>query len=655
MPQRNLKLNEEQEENLLKYLEQRVKSLQLVNRERIDADRHSWNVYENSRKDRVSSDTVFGASNLSIPLVSLIVDHFSARADDALLGTSPYFRFDAQGPSTEDPAKDFDKYFLWKLETRGRTRNVYSNVLRSVYVQRSVFLKAVYEDRRTTWTDREARVLFDKNTGEPVELLDVGLVVEGEANFVPVETVDGEPSMVLEADPTFELDPEVHEFRPYPKGVPMETVHYQGPRAVEVDYDRILVPDVRDISKADCIVELYDKPLEWIKKRWAERGHLTYEDYVQRIRNADASRKTNRDAEREAGAMDLEDLTFDRDKVVRPLQEIWLRRNVLGEDMEQDIYLLVDPETKTIINYEYTAKLTPDGKHPYSKVSIRRHKSLVESLLQYQNYVDLQFNSESYRNALSANPMSGVDTSLFRNEEEDLEIYPGKMVELKEGGRINEAITFTDMPQRELVTQKLIDFVFGVVQLWLGVSNLAQGDYQALAPANTATGVEATMQEASKIGKMWMRDIIESLEDNLTKLVQIAMYTLDAEEVYEYMEGDVRNFGVISPDDLADLDVKVTVVLSPQRSQRDLERNELILKIVERYLTYPAFMRPFVRPAMEDMLGTLGVEDASNYLPEEAPDMPVEAPPAGEGDGSTEAAVAGMGNSNTAGRNQNTG
>jgi len=200
----------------------------------------------------------------------------------------------------------------------------------------------------------------------------------------------------------------------------------------------------------------------------------------------------------------------------------------------------------------------------------------------------------------------------------------------------------------------LLDFVFGVVQLWLGVSNLAQGDYQALAPANTATGVEATLQEASKIGKMWMRDIIESLEDNLTKLVQIAMYTLDAEEVYEYMEGDVRNFGVVSPDDLADLDVKVTVVLSPQRSQRDLERNELILKIVERYLTYPAFMRPFVRPAMEDMLGTLGVEDASNYLPEEAPDMPVEAPPAGEGDGSTEAAVAGMGNSNTAGRNQNT-
>lgn len=654
MPKRNLRLSQTQEAELFKYIEQRLPVLRDVNKDRIDADRHSWNVYENSRADRESPDSVFAHSNLSVPLTSLIVDHFSARADDALVGTSPFFRFDAQSPSSELTADAYDKYFLWKLEHKAKTRSVYSTALRSVYVQRAVFLKAVYEDCSTLWIDRENRVLYDITTNKPVELLGIGYITESDARFVPAQGPEGE-EFALEQDPTFFLDPSKHVFREFSSGIRMQTTHFQGPKAVEVDYDRILVPDVSDLMKADIIVEMFDKPLQWIEQRWAERDHLSYKDYVRRIRDADAKRKTNVDSEKEDGTPPVEDTSFDTHKVVRGLHEIWLRRDVLNEGIEQDIYLLVDMDSRTIVNMEFTAKMTPDGKHPYSRVSIRRRKSLVEALLQYQNYVDLQFNSESYRNALAANPMTGTDRSLFRNEEEDLIIFPGANIEMKEGAKINEAITFTDMPQKELMTQKLLDFVFGVVQLWLGVSNLAQGDYQALAPANTATGVEATLQEASKIGKMWMRDIIDGLEDNLYKLTQLAIYTLDQEEVYEYMEGDVRAFGSISPNDLDDLDVKVTVVMAPQRSQRDLERNELILKIVERYLMYPEFMRPFVRPAMEDMLETLGIEEATKYLPEEAPDMPVETPAAGEGDGSTEVATSGMGNSNTQGRNQNTG
>jgi len=655
MPDRNLQLSSEQEDKLFKYLEKRVETLETLNEARIKADRHSWNVYENSRKDREAPDSIFEYSNLSIPLTSLIVDHFSARADDALLGTSPFFRFDAQGVSSEMTAEDYDRYFIWKLETRGKTRKTYSDALRSVYIQRSVFLKAVYEDSRTSWVDREARVLMNLQTGEPVELLGVGYVLESETEFLQMQKPDGSTGIYLQQDPTFEVIPGVHEFADYNKGIEMQTTHFQGPRSVEVPYDQILVPDVKDLAKADIVVEKFDKTLEWVKRRWSDRNGLSFEDYEGRIKNTDASRKTNKDKEKEDGELPDEDLDFDRDKIVRPLHEVWLRRNVLGASMEQDVYLLVDLDAKTIVDYEFTAKMTPDGKHPYTKVNIRRHKSLVEAILQYQNFVDMQFNSESFRNALAANPMTGTDNSKFRNEEEDLTIMPGRNVNMKEDQKINEAITFTDMPQKELVTQKLIDFVFGVVQLWLGVSNLAQGDYQALAPANTATGVEATLQEASKIGKMWMRDIIEGLEENLFKLTQLAIYTLDQEEVFEYMEGEVRSFGAMSPQDLMDLDVKVTVVMAPQRSQRDLERNELILKIVERYLLYPEFMRPYVRPAMEDMLETLGIEDPTKYLPENAPEMPREAPAAGEGDGSTEVATAGMGNSNTQGRNQTTG
>jgi len=649
----NLRLTEQQENKLMEYVEKRFASLQTLNKERIDNDRLSWRVYNNDRIDREVPDTIFEKSNLPVPLTSLIVDHFVARTDDAVTGTRPIFRFDAQGASTEKTAEDFDRYFNWKLEQRAKTRRVYSNMFVSVYVQRITFLKAVYEERVSYWVDREQRVLFDAATDSPVQLLGVGYIVEGQHQFVERPLPDGSTVPVLEDDPTFVLDPTRHEYRELTKGVPMTQRHYAGPRARVVESDRILIPDVCDPAEADCVIEIYDKPLSWVKQRWVDRRWLSYKDFVGKLREKNAS-KNKRDIE-EREKKNFEDLGFDTDEVMVSLREVWLRRDVQGIGVSQDFCIVYEATTGIPVYYEYVAKLTPDNEFPYTFVKLGKDKSLVETISVYQEYIDTQFNSESYRNELSANPITGKDRAAFENEDEEIEVFPGNTYDLKEGKRIDDAISSMTLPQADSKTQQLIDFIFGVVQLWLGVSNLAQGDYQALAPANTATGVEATLQEASKIGRMWMRDIIDCLEDNLTKLVQIAIRTLDQEEVYEYMEGDVRSFASMDPEELENLDIKVTVVLTQQKGQRELERNELILKIVERYLMYPSFMRPYVRSAMARMLMALGVEEVDQYLPEEAPDMPVETPAAGEGDGSTEVSTAGMGNSNAAGRNQTTG
>lgn len=650
----NLRLTEKQREDLATYIDKRHASLLAVNQDRIDADRESWNAYDNSREGRAQEGTIYFHSNLAVPLTSLIVDHFSARTDDSVVGSRAFFRFDAQGPSMERPAQDFDRYFSWKLERRARTRRVYSKAIFSIYVQRKTFLKAVYDDRRSMWIDRDVRVLFDRQTDQPVELLGVGFVVEGREQFIPAQTPEGEPALVLESDPSFVLDPDRHEFRDYPQGIPMEQINYSGPRVVEVDYDRILVPDVYDLGDADCVIEEFDKPLEWVEARWVTRQGMSFKDFTNLLRKT-ATEKTDRDEakgeEVEELEEDKENLDFDTDAVSVGLWEIWLRRDVDGSGYPQDVYVLYEPQTRTIVMWEYAAKMTPDGQFPYTQIQLGR-RSLVETISQYQEYVDKQFNSQSYRNALIANPITGVDRTALVDEEEEFELAPGFSVDLKEGKTIADLLSHAVVPNTDGNTQALIDFVFGVVQLWLGVSNMAQGDYQALAPANTATGVEATLQEASKIGRMWMRDIIEGLEDNLERLVKIAIYTLDEEEVFEYMEGDVRAFGTIRPEELRSLDVRVTVLIAPQKGQRDLERNELALRIVERYLQYPAFMRPHVRPAMESMLRTLGIEDVDKYLPEEAPDMPTETPEEGEGSGRAEAAVQSMGNSNPSGENQ---
>jgi hypothetical protein len=669
MKESNLKLNEKQEEDLVKYVLERVDQLKEDNRERIEMDRISWKTYNNDRDDRISPDSIFEKSNLSVPMTSLIVDHFMARAEDEITGTSPYFKFDAQGAGDIDMAEAFDKYFNWKLEDRGETRERLEEAYLHIFIQRAVILKAVYEEDVSVWYDHERNALFNNETQDFEDMPDQGPILEGEAQFLPeMNPMTGETELRLSTDPTFQMIPGVHEFQPFPDGIPTQQVKYKGPRSEVVDSDRFLCPSkAESIEKADILVELYDKDLNWVRELFYDREWLSFGDYAEQIKR-DANPRSEIDKNKDS----REDLTFDSDKNPSvPVLECWVKRDVLGTGHPQEFCIFIDPETKKPLYYEYVAKLTPDNRKPYSVVSIGKERnrwcgpSLPERIRIFQEYVDRQFNSQSYRNELAANPIIGVNPQAVEDEPEDVELHAGKIFELKDQYTIDDFINFAAVPNVDVRTQDLIDFVFGIVQLWLGVSNMAQGDYQALAPANTATGVEATLREASKIGRRWMRRIVRGYEDHITKLVQVAMATMDEEEAYEYMEGEVRELGVMTPEMIEKIDINVRVVLSQDQGQRAIEKANLALQTQERFFQSPPEMRPFMRPMLKRILDAMGFEKTDELLPPEAPADPKteaeimkmmgdnaaqgESPPPGDG---VAAAAQGMGNSNPAGANQ---
>tara|TARA_Y100001963_G_scaffold159414_1_gene262976 strand:+ start:914 stop:2944 length:2031 start_codon:yes stop_codon:yes gene_type:complete len=670
MKQSNIQLNEKQESDLLKYLKNRFEQLKEDNRERIDADKQSWKSYHNLKDDRVIEDTIFAQSNLSVPLTTLVVDHFMARAEDEITGTSPYFKFDAQGPSDLEMAESYDKYFNWKIEDRAETRERLEESYLHIFVQRAVIMKSVYEEDVSTWFDRERNALFNNETQEFEEIPGEGPILEGEARFLPEPNpVTGETEMRLATSPTFQMVPGVHQFQPFPEGVPTQQVKYKGPRSEVIDSDRFLCPStVESIEKSDILAELYDKDMRWVREIFLEREWFSYEDY-RHLMKKDANPRS--DIEKNEGR--VENLDFDSEQNPSvPIVEFWLKRDILGTGQPQEFCVFYDPENEKLLYYEYVAKLTPDNRIPYSVVSIGKERnkwcgySLPERIKTFQHYIDKQFNSQSYRNELSANPIIGVNPQAVEDEPEDVELHAGKIFELKDQYTIDDFIGFSQVPQADMKTQELIDFVFGIVQLWLGVSNMAQGDYQALAPANTATGVEATLREASKIGRRWMRRIVKGFEGHLTKMVKIAMATMDEAEVYEYMEGDVRAFAVMTPEMIENLDVNVRVILSQDQGQRAIEKANLALQTQERYFQSPPEMRPFMRPMLKRILDAMGYERTDELLPPEAPPDPKteaeimkmmgdNAAPGGESpqprDG-VMAATEGMGNSNPQGQNQ---
>jgi len=665
----NLKITKKQEDKLLKYLLDRVEQLKEDNRERIEHDKISWKMYHNDRTDRVGYDSIFSNSNLSIPMTSLVVDHFMARAEDEITGTSPYFKFEAQGAGDQESAEAYDKYFNWKLEDKGQTRERLEESYLHLFIQRALVLKSTYKEEVSTWYDYERNGLFNNERGEFEEIPGEGPIIEGEAQFIPeMNPMTGESELRLASDPSFQMIPGVHEFQPLPQGVPTQQVKYKGPRSEVIDSDRFLCPTTAEsLEDADIVVELYDKDMRWAQKMFLDREWMNFGHYYNLV-NKDANPRSPIEKNEDR----IENLDFDNEENPSiQILECWVKRDVLGTGDPQEFCVFVDPEAKKILYYEFVAKLTPDNRIPYTAVSIGKDrnkwcgKSLPERIRSFQEYVDKQFNSQSYRNELAANPIMGVNPQAVEDEPEDVELHAGKIFELKDQYNIDDFLQFSAIPNVDIKTQELIDFVFGIVQLWLGVSNMAQGDYQALAPANTATGVEATLREASKIGRRWMRRIVRGFEEHLTKLVQVAMATMDEEEVFEYMEGDVRAFGVMTPDAIRNIGINTKVILSQDQGQRAIEKANLALQTQDRYFQSPPEMRPFIRPMLKRILDAMGFERTDELLPQEAPPDPkTEAEIAkmlgdnaaqGEANAPKDgvsAATAGMGNSNPQGMNQ---
>jgi len=671
MKESNLKLNKKQEEKLVEYTLERVRQLKEDNRERIETDKISWKTYHNDRSDRVSYDGIFSHSNLSVPMTSLVVDHFMARAEDEITGTSPYFKFEAQGASDLETAEGYDKYFNWKIEDQAKTRERLEESYLHLFIQRALVLKSTYREDISVWYDYERNGLFNNQTGAFEEIPGEGPIIEGESQFIPeINPLTGETELRLATDPSFQMIPGVHEFQPLPQGVPTQQVKYRGPRSEVIDSDRFLCPSTAEsVDEADIVVELYDKDLKWVRDMFMNRDWISFPDYLNLMK-----KDANPRSEVEENEERKENLSFDSDEnPVVPIIECWIKRDVLGTGTPQEFCIFIDTETEKPIYYEYVAKLTPDNKVPYTAVSIGKERnkwcgsSLPERIRSFQEYVDRQFNSQSYRNELAANPIIGINAQAVEDEPEDVELHAGKIFELKDQYSIDDFINFAAVPNVDIRTQDLIDFVFGIVQLWLGVSNMAQGDYQALAPANTATGVEATLREASKIGRRWMRRIVRGFEEHLTKLVQVTMATIDEEEVFEYMEGDVRAFGVMSPEAIRDIGINVRVMLSQDQGQRAIEKANLALQTQDRYFQSPPEMRPFMRPMLKRILDAMGFEKTDEFLPAEAPADPKSEAEiakmlgdnAAQGGGESpaprdgvSAVASGMGNSNPQGMNQ---
>ena len=630
-----LRLNQEQESDLIEYIKRRVKELERDNKERIAADKKSDLTYRLQQKARALPGTLFEQSNFPVPLTAWVVDHFSARSEDEVLGRDPCVHFTPQGSADVDVARGIDRLAAYKLFTQGSVKTDLQKSIYPVFAHRALILKATYAEKFNEWEEYDHQLLHDAATGAPVEILNHGFILRDVDTFTTVaDMATGQERQQLDADPTFAAEPGRHYFAPAPKPVRFKERLYAAPKSMQVDSDRFLAPsNVRTLDDADFIAETYDKKYSWVLEQFSERPWLTSDALNAKLRGDTAEKKTKG----KRAEISRENLSFDYINSNHGILECWVQRDVLGWGKPQQFRVFFMPKHDIILSCDFAVKITPQGRQPYTAIAIWQQDdvwwgySIPEMLEPIQDYVDLQFNRHSHRNAINSNPIVGEHAEAIEGNRSFSDLKPFDVVPLAEGKTIRDWIETFVFPNADQDTQDLIDKAIYWVNFWLGISNIARGDYSDVPQNTTLGGQEATLKEASKLSRRWTRRLITGLEDHLTLLVRVMVATMDEEEAFIFLEGDARQMGVLEAARVRDILIDAKLVFNVDQTSKSVEVNRLSLEIVEKYANFlitAPWIIPMVRPLMKSSLYLLGHDDVDTMLPlpPMIPPMPIMAP-----------------------------
>lgn len=652
MRKTNCVLTEEQEIELRDYLSQRLKSLRSDNTDRIEADEASWRAYENDGSCRAGDQkSIFSKSNVHLPITSMIADYFLVRsAAEFPADGEPFFGFKPVGADDQTKAQDFNRYFNWKLDQKGGASSVYLDGLADIYVQRAAIFKCAYRKDAKKWFDREAVILWDKQSKQPVLTPENGFVIKDEdgwseapepiaAEVANVAAVAGAvPPEVpkqtfLTSNPSVVWDATRYEWAPPPSPLIREETLYEGAQPQRVDYDRFLCPSTAEsVESADCIAELYDKDKYWYHSMWLERPWNRWADMEAEFAGDDNKAKT------EGENKSKENTGFDDKRPVRKVVEFWVRRDIIGYG-EMNLCVFFDEASEKLIWYEFVEKICPDRKRPYVAIAIGKGKkrwwglSMPEKVAQYQDKIDRNFNAEAYRNEMNSNPLPGTDDSVLEDPDQlgdDLVFGPGQRMKMKPGKKIDDYISFASMPNLDANTARLADVVLKLVQEWLHMSdsNMGQLEQTSGGEAQTATGEEIRAEESGTMGRRWNRRIITGYQQLTKKLVQLtsALLPRNQKETFEFFEGQDVLTGTMTGQDIAGLDVDVQILIKKKFTTEERRKAEQVVKIQTAYIMLPPEWRIIMREGFLIQLNSLGVADAEKLLPVTIAPPPLAAP-----------------------------
>lgn len=614
------------------------------------------------REEGKGTDNIFDLSNESMGLVRSAILFTTARTREDIFGSSPWLAAKPVGLADNALADNIQRHLPWKIDQSNfqesgeegieRCFNLGESILKHTW-RRDAQTFHRYANVRTDPKNKEKRPTGKRDVDDQEETIEFNAPVltetgdyifdtdaEHEREVVP--GAEGAPPtlgrVLPPADPSAPeapeqpagqtvrvsaKDPDVilhdhHEFESYL--IPDEVVHYEGLDVSAVDFRQFRCRmDVARLEDSDFRGHVYQARLSDLRKRMGENWDDESREIFERIKNGgDSSPKTD---EKRAGTPargDDENPTF-------ACMDVEFERDPEGEGNTTWFYATVLMESQEIIFADYLANVTPKGQSMFSVSAINspfgcwHGRGWYELYWQVMQALDKHFNLVMYRNAMSSNPIAGVNPEAIEEDLEEIDLVPGYRVTLKPGKTLKDFIEFLQMPNLDQNTWQIIEMMIKLFQLETGVTSAAQGGLGDMPATNTATGIQSVLSSGATLQKRPTAEIRRGLEDGLKKSAKIIYLHQNQAETFAVGEGENRELATLDPAQVAGMEIDVTLTLTRFRQREDIENAMACLNVAQQYLALPESEKAAQRPLYIQILKGHGIDNADAIIREPIP------------------------------------
>ena len=575
---------------------------------------------------------IFAAGqNLHIPMTRRTVQQMIARAQNHFFAAEPFCTATPVGIDDIDVATTCNEWVQYKFK-QGRIKLAGMKSIELAGIRGECVMETRHRvDRQDYGTI--ASVLIGPD-GEPVVAADNDCIYEDDTWHVDDET----GVLVLDRDGE---TPQPHGglrssmFRQ--RKVRRSIVRQRGPEARPVAFKDFLAPlNAESLQTADTLVHFEDITAIEIAGQFIERLQAArqwdpgqYPRTLEFLRTAASNQHagtTAADAVRpELGESVHSTPMHGRGDPVVRTAKFFARYDADNDGRLEDVFVVVDLDTKRPILYDHVANVFPGGRRPYHPVvwwpvEGRWHgMGAVETFWQLQKFIDLCMN----RWELSE---SQAGSKTFFNPELTVEGQNNPKLDVNSPGYLRKrdvnvpaSRILERVPLHEFKGQNLDSLIDRATQIFVNMSGVGNGNDAAAAGLDTsqlATGINNIQQS----GEEMFTPLLVNLEDGITTVATecqvLAVEHMDEEEAFAIVGSNgLAALKKLKASQVQKLQWNVSLEVSSNRSQRDVAQLTAAKGAAVEYLGLPPPNQATLAPLYRQLLKLYGVRDVDKILP----------------------------------------
>lgn len=408
-----------------------------------------------------------------------------------------------------------------------------------------------------------------------------------------------------------------------------QLITFEGPDVQVVYFEDFICPETAtDVQKTDFIAHLYDLDIMQIARMFrgteaeGDQGIENIHAAVERIREMANGSSLPKSAAKQPRSDFKETDTAGATSVpVSQFVECHMTYDADGDGMQEEIMFIMDRANKTPIYYEYLANVTVRGHrpfYPWRPIPVDQRwygQGAMELFDSEQEFIDLQVNRYNFSKSKAGridfwNPAATMEGSRDPN----LKLNHGQTYTLRDGKKKEDAYDFAEAPFDGENLDYLLNLFLQMMQLKSGVVNSGDQQMSGLPSSDLATGIREVKDSGDELFSRMLCHLFPGVKGALKAVIDIIYANMNRAEVFTYFNGEADEILSLSPEDVRDLALNVSLELSRTQQRKAIEMGQTAQALISWYYQMPQELQARLANYARKQLKAMGVVQADSII-----------------------------------------